>query len=118
MPVLDTVRVKLGQLAVDRDALICALRQKQIGASVHFIPIPLHPFFRSQACLPHNRCPVALRLYPRLISLPLYPQMTESDVEYVAFSLRGLLQQYAVPTVPRRRPAATYTRAAGSVSAD
>jgi dTDP-4-amino-4,6-dideoxygalactose transaminase len=115
---LYTVRLNLGRLSVDRDALMQALRQRQIGASVHFIPIPLHPFFRSMACLPHNRCPVALRLYPRLISLPLYPQMTESDVEYVAFSLRGLLQQYAVPTLPPRRPAATYTRAAGSVSAD
>jgi len=115
---LYTVRLKLGRIAVNRDALMRALRQRQIGASVHFIPIPLHPFFRSLACLPQNQCPVALRLYPRLISLPLYPQMTESDVEYVALSLRDLLHQYAVSTLPRRRSTATHAERGRAVSAD
>ncbi len=64
------------------------LRRRGVGTSVHFIPIPLHPFFASMAQRPENQCPRALALYPRLISLPLYPGMTESQVEYVAESVK------------------------------
>jgi dTDP-4-amino-4,6-dideoxygalactose transaminase len=78
------LRLNLEKLEINRDEFIVELRKKGIGTSVHFIPIPLHPFFASFAHLPQNRCPRALELYPRLVSLPLYPAMTQGQVEYVA----------------------------------
>jgi len=81
---LYTLRLNLEKLSITRDEFIVQLRKKGIGTSVHFIPIPLHPFFAAFARRPENRCPKALSLYPRLISLPLYPAMTEDQVVYVA----------------------------------
>jgi dTDP-4-amino-4,6-dideoxygalactose transaminase len=55
-----------------------------VGTSVHFIPIPQHPFF-SQLPMAGHGCPRARELYPRIVSLPLYPAMSDGQVEYVAW---------------------------------
>jgi len=81
---LYALRLNLDQLDIGRAEFIVRLRQAGIGTSVHFIPIPLHPFFAPFAARPENQCPAAMKLYPRLISLPLYPGMTEAQVQYVA----------------------------------
>jgi dTDP-4-amino-4,6-dideoxygalactose transaminase len=86
-------RLRLEKLGIDRDQFITALRERGIGSSVHFIPIPLHRFFASFAGRPENQCPRALALYPRIVSLPLYPGMTESEVEVVAAATRDILQK-------------------------
>jgi dTDP-4-amino-4,6-dideoxygalactose transaminase len=91
---LYPIRLNLEKLSIDRGRFIEALREKRIGASVHFIPIPLHPFFRSFAKLPQNQCPVALELYPRLVTLPLCPAMTDAEVEYVGRTVRDLLKRH------------------------
>jgi dTDP-4-amino-4,6-dideoxygalactose transaminase len=90
---LYSVRLNLEKLSIDRAQFIETLRERRIGTSVHFIPIPMHPFFRPFAKLPHNQCPVALELYPRLVTLPLYPEMTEAEVEYVGRTVREVLLQ-------------------------
>lgn len=87
---LFILRLNLEKLEIDRDEFIRALRQKYIGTSVHFIPIPLHPFFAAHAHCPGNHCPRALELYPRLISLPLYPAMTEVQVDYVVSAVKEI----------------------------
>jgi dTDP-4-amino-4,6-dideoxygalactose transaminase len=91
---LYSIRLRLDRLKIGRGEFIQALREKGIGASVHFIPIQLHPFFRPLAGLPQNQCPVALSTYPRLITLPLYPDMTEAEVEYVGSTVRELLREH------------------------
>jgi dTDP-4-amino-4,6-dideoxygalactose transaminase len=78
------LRLNLEGLAGTREEFITGLKERGVGASVHFIPIPLHPFFARHAGRPENRCPRAMALYPRLVSLPLYPGMEEAEVEYVA----------------------------------
>jgi len=90
---LYSLRLNLERLAISRDEFIAALKDRGIGASVHFIPIPLHPYFAPFAGLKHNECPRALALYPRLVSLPLYPAMTEGQVEYVAQTVRKLARE-------------------------
>jgi dTDP-4-amino-4,6-dideoxygalactose transaminase len=90
---LYSLRLNLQSLAIGRDEFIEELTDRGVGTSVHFIPIPLHPFFASFANLRHNRCPDALELYPRLISLPLYPGMTEDQVDYVAKAIQGIVRK-------------------------
>ena len=88
---LYTIRLNLDKLNISRADFITQMRdEKSIGTSVHFIPIQLHPFFGKHAHLPENQCPKSLALYERLVSLPLYPAMTEADVEYVANSVKQL----------------------------
>lgn len=77
---------------IDRDEFIRALREKKIGTSMHFIPIHLHPFFAPLAGHLENHCPRALELYPRLISLRLYPTMSEERVDYVIASIKEIVR--------------------------
>lgn len=90
---LYMLRLNLEKLSITRDEFISQLKAKGVGTSVHFIPIPLHPFFAAYAHRPENRCPLAMALYPRLVSLPLYPAMTEAQVEYVAESAKTIARQ-------------------------
>lgn len=92
---LYALRLNLDELTIDRARFIAELRRKNIGASVHFIPVQLHPFFKKWADLPANQCPRSLELYPRLVSLPLYPAMTEEEVNYVAQSVRQIVQEHS-----------------------
>jgi dTDP-4-amino-4,6-dideoxygalactose transaminase len=89
---LYILRLNLDRLKIDRQEFICELREKGIGTSVHFIPIPLHRFF-AQLPLAGYACPKALQLYSRIVSLPLYPAMTEEEVQYVAQSVREVLER-------------------------
>jgi dTDP-4-amino-4,6-dideoxygalactose transaminase len=96
---LYMLRLNLDRLTINRAEFINALRDKGIGTSVHFIPIPLHPFFAPYAELPQNACPNALALYPRLVSLPLYPAMTEAQVEFVGQTVKALAHETAKKAV-------------------
>jgi len=90
---LYALRLNLDKLEIGRDEFIVELKKKGIGTSVHFIPIPLHPFFAQFADLPENQCPQVMKLYPRLVSLPLYPAMTEAEVAYAAESAKEIARQ-------------------------
>lgn len=89
---LYILRLNLQRLKIDRAQFIRELRHRGIGTSVHFIPIPLHQFF-ARLPLADCPCPRALLLYPRIVSLPLYPAMTEEQVHYVAQSVREVLER-------------------------
>lgn len=94
---LYVLRLRLDRLRISRAEFIQRLESHGIGASVHFIPIPLHPFFRRYARRPCNACPNALKLYPRLVSLPLYPAMTEEQIVYVAETARAIARAERKP---------------------
>lgn len=87
---LYMLRLNLDRLRIDRYEFIEELRRLGVGASVHFIPIPRHPLF-ARMSLGEQSCRRALELYPRLVSLPLYPAMTEEQIDYVGSSVRKLL---------------------------
>ena len=108
---LYILRLNLQRLNIDRSQFIRELRGKGIGTSVHFIPIPLLHFF-AQIPLAHAKCPRALSLYPRIVSLPLYPAMTEEEVHYVAQCVGEILQRARkVRFVAPGAPAAAALRA-------
>lgn len=90
---LYALRLNLDKLSIGRDEFIEVLRARGIGTSVHFIPIPLHPFFAAFSQRAANRCPRAMAIYHRLISLPLYPAMTEDQVRQVANITKEIARQ-------------------------
>jgi dTDP-4-amino-4,6-dideoxygalactose transaminase len=67
----------------ERGAFIDALRERQIGATVNFIPLHRHRFYREQYGLREADFPNAEWYYARTVSLPLYPRMTDSDADSV-----------------------------------
>ncbi|MBN8730159.1 MAG: DegT/DnrJ/EryC1/StrS aminotransferase family protein [Acidobacteria bacterium] len=89
---LYMLRLHLDRLTISREQFIEQLRERGVGTSVHFIPIPLHPYYAGFPGEARGSCPAALSLYPRLVSLPLYPAMTEAQVEYVAHAVRAVVR--------------------------
>ena len=102
---LYMLRLNLPSLKIDRKGFIEQLRRRGVGASVHFIPISLHPYFSRMPWATH-RCDQALNLYQRVVSLPLYPAMTEAQVRRVVASVKHI-----VATSRVRRPHAAVARA-------
>lgn len=80
---LYVIRLNLERLLIDRSRFIEELRKRNIGTSVHFIPVHLHPFYREHLGYRRGDLPTAEYLYDRIISLPLYPSMTDADVQDV-----------------------------------
>jgi len=89
-------RLNLDRLRIDRAEFIRALREKDIGSSVHFIPIPLLSYFAHHP-LANQPCPSALALYPRIVSLPLYPGLTDEHIRYIAGAVREILENARKP---------------------
>jgi len=98
---LYSLRLNLDMLNIDRAQFMRELRRRQIGASVHFIPIPLHPAYKAFAQLAHNHCPRALDLYKRLVSLPLYPAMTEAQLNHVATAVKEVIDAHRLEPLTR-----------------
>lgn len=76
-----------GDHAARRDEVIDSMRGDGIGTSVHFIPLHLHPYYRRTYGYEAGDLPVATREFEREISLPIYPDLTESEIERVVASL-------------------------------
>ncbi len=89
---LYPVRLRGANAAERRAATIDALTADGIGTSVHFIPLHLHPYYRRTYGYQRDDLPVAAAQYEREISLPIWPDMPQSDVERVVASLRRALR--------------------------
>jgi dTDP-4-amino-4,6-dideoxygalactose transaminase len=85
------LRLNLDQLAVDRSRFIELLRERNIGASVHFIPVHLHPYYRDRYGFRPEDLPVAYGEYLRLVSLPLNPTMTDADTDDVIEAVAAIV---------------------------
>jgi dTDP-4-amino-4,6-dideoxygalactose transaminase len=70
------------------------LRPRNIGCSVHFIPLHLHPYYRETYGYQPQDFPVAYREYQRVISLPIYSKMTDEDVEDVIDAVLDVVEKF------------------------
>ncbi|MDR1930637.1 MAG: DegT/DnrJ/EryC1/StrS family aminotransferase, partial [Treponema sp.] len=80
-----------------RGALMEGLRLRGIGTSVHFIPLHIMPYYRERYGLKPEDLPESLRRFTQTLSLPIWPGMTESQVERVVAAVRGTLVKTAAP---------------------
>jgi perosamine synthetase len=92
---LYVVRLDLDQLTITRGEFIEALRQRRIGTSVHFIPLHLHPFYREAYGYQPADLPTASAAYERIVSLPMFPDMTDDDIEDVVEAVVATIRQHA-----------------------
>ncbi len=68
----------------NRDKLFEKLRENGIGTSVHFIPVHKHPYYRQTYKYQSKDYPVANYVFEKSLSLPIYPGLTEQELEYIA----------------------------------
>ena len=87
---LYPVQLDVDRLRIDRAQFIGELQKARIGASVHFIPLHRHPFYRQLGYEPAD-FPSAERIYRGLLSLPLYPKMSADDVADVTAAVREIV---------------------------
>jgi perosamine synthetase len=91
---LFVIRLKLDLLDVDHGPIIAELKYAGIGCSVHWMPLHMHPYYKETYGYQPNDLPVAARLFPELISLPIFPSMTEQEVAYVCDTLVAILARH------------------------
>ncbi len=89
---LYVIRLQLDRLKLNRAEVIDALKQAGITTSVHWMPLHQHPYYREKYGYKTEDFPVAARLYPELITLPIFPDMTEAEVTYVCDALKGIVR--------------------------
>lgn len=75
---------------VDRNSFSAALKEKNIGSSVHFIPLHQHSYYHER--FPQEQFPVASDAYKRILSIPMFPSMADDDVDDVIKTVNALLQ--------------------------
>ena len=92
---LFVVMLRLDRLAADRDTIVQALRAENIGATVHYPLVYRHPFYRERFGYAAGLCPAAETVEARLVTLPLFPAMTEQDQDDVLRALDKLFAHYA-----------------------
>jgi dTDP-4-amino-4,6-dideoxygalactose transaminase len=89
---LFILRLRPKMLASCRDDLIRQLKQAGIGTSVHFIPLHLHPYYRDRHGYSAGDFPNAEDAFARCISLPIYPDMNDTEVMRVIMSVEQFVQ--------------------------
>jgi perosamine synthetase len=90
---LYVVKIDFKSLGIDRTALFTNLREKGVGVNVHYIPVHLHPFYREKFHTGPGLCPVAETAYEQIISLPMFPGMTDEDVEKVIGTVKNIVMK-------------------------
>ena len=91
---LYMLRINPRLLSIDRRQFIDELRRRNIGSSVHFIPLHLHPYYRDTYGYQPESFPVAHREYEREISLPVYSKMTDADVQDVVDAVVDIVSRF------------------------
>ena len=90
---LYVVQLKQKQLSITRDEFISQMAQSGIGTSVHFIPLHLQPYWRDRYGYSPDDFPVSNKVYPTVVSLPIYPKMTDEDVARVINAVKTILTE-------------------------
>ncbi|WP_346938350.1 DegT/DnrJ/EryC1/StrS aminotransferase family protein [uncultured Clostridium sp.] len=91
---LYVVRLELDKLTIDRDKFIELMGEANIGTSVHFIPVHLMSYYRENYGYNEGDLPVAESYFDTILSLPLYPKMTDEDVQDVINAVTHIISNY------------------------
>jgi len=92
---LYCLRLKLECLKIDRDRFIEELKRRNIGSSVHFMPVHMHPYYKNKYGFSENDFPVAYSNYLRMLSIPLHPGLSDRDADDVIEAVLEIVKIYA-----------------------
>jgi len=91
---LYVIRLEDRSQGCRRSEVFSAMRAEGIGVNVHYIPVHLHPFYRDRFGLSPGLCPTAEKAYSQVLSLPLFPAMTNDDVDDVLVALKKVVAHF------------------------
>ena len=88
------IQLCLGKLRVSRRKIFEALQKEGLGVQVHYLPLHLQPFYKKKFSYKKGNFPIAERYYQRAITLPLFPRMTEEEVNRVIKIVKKVINFY------------------------
>jgi perosamine synthetase len=89
---LYAVRIDSKVTGIHRDEVIEKLKENNIGSSVHYIPLHLHPYYRDKYGLKKGDFPNAERIFDQCLSLPIFPGLTKSELDRICGALKNILE--------------------------
>lgn len=89
---LYVVRINQDLTGMGRTEFYQALRSRGIGVNVHYVPVHLHPFYQNRFGTGWGLCPVAESAYEQILSLPMFPAMTDEDIKIVINTIQNILR--------------------------
>ena len=92
---LYPIRLHLDRLRIDRSRFIAELVEAGVSCSVHWMPLHLHPFYEQTYGYRPDDYPVAAELWPRLVSLPIFPAMHEQEADYICDTIGAIVKRHA-----------------------
>jgi len=92
---LYMILLNLDHLKADRKQIFDALRSEKIGVHVHYIPLHLQPYYKKVFGYKEGDFPVAEDYYARALTLPLFPRMTDNDVQDVIKAVKKVIRYYS-----------------------
>lgn len=93
---LYVLRLNLDRLRIDRNAFVEEMRTRNIGTSVHYLPVHMHPYYRDKYGYRPEDCLVAANAFSRMLSLPLHPRMSDQDVADVVEAVQDIVRTFGV----------------------
>jgi perosamine synthetase len=93
---LYPIRLDLKDFRVGRSEIFLNLRAEGLGVNVHYIPVPLHPYYRERLGCADGEYPIAERAYEELLSLPIFHGMSDQDITDTIEAVRKVLQKHTV----------------------
>ena len=87
---LYILRIDFNNLGKSRAEVMSEMKSMGIGSQVHYIPIPMHPFY-TKLGHSYNDYPVSLKYYEQALSIPLFYELTDQDQKHVINSLMEVI---------------------------
>ena len=91
---LYPILLDIDNLTISRSRFIDELKNSGIGTSVHFIPLYRHPYYKNKFKLEEKDFPVSEFIYPRIITLPIWPSMNDAQIGRVINAVNDLTKKY------------------------
>ncbi|MCD6328243.1 DegT/DnrJ/EryC1/StrS family aminotransferase [bacterium] len=88
------ILLNLDQLTLDRDEFLNAMQAENIGVAVHFRALHLHPYYQNKYGFKRGDFPYAEAASDRIVSLPLYPSLSDDDVESVIAAVEKVVKHH------------------------
>ncbi|MGB9736257.1 MAG: DegT/DnrJ/EryC1/StrS family aminotransferase [bacterium] len=89
------IRIIKGTITISRDELISELKKKGVETSVHFIPLHIHPYYAKKYKSLYNSFVNTYEVYTSAISLPIYPQLNDDDVNYIGQIIKDTVKRFS-----------------------
>lgn len=91
---LFVIQVDEKQLTINRNRFIEELKARGIGTSVHFIPLHLQPYYAKKYGFKRGVFKIAETIYDKIVSIPLYPKMTEEQLYYIIDIIKEVVEKF------------------------